>query len=59
MPTFQSVVADRVEFEVNDDASEDEEAMDGRQTGDSGSAKSSIDAPQDAQQVPLVFESTV
>ena len=59
MPTIQSVLADRVEFEVNDDASEDEQAIEGRQTGDSGSAKSSIDDPKDAQQVPLMSESTI
>ena len=59
MPTIQSVLADRVEFEVNDEASEDEDEVAGRQRGDSGSAKSSIDDPKDAQQVPLMYESTV
>ena len=56
MPTIQSVISD---FEVNDDASKDEEEMAERQRGDSGSANSSNDDPKDAQQVPLMFESTV
>ena len=59
MPTVQSVLTDRVEFEVNDEASEDEDELAGRQIGDSGSAKSSTDDPKDAQQVPLMYESTV
>ena len=59
MPTTQLVISDRVEFEVNDDASEDEEEMAEGQRGDSGSTNSSNDDPKDAQQVPLMFESTV
>ena len=59
MPTTQLVISDRVEFEVNDDASEDELEMAEGQRGDSGSANSSNDDPKDAQQVPLMFESTV
>ena len=59
MPTVQSVLANRVEFEVNEGVSEDEEAIEERQRGDSGSAKSSIDDPKDTQQVPPIFESTV
>ena len=59
MPTVQSALADRVEFEVNDEASEDEDDVAGRQRGDSGSARSSTDDPKDARQVPLMYESTV
>ena len=59
MPTIQSVISDRVEFEVNDGASEDEEEMAERQRGDSGSANSSNDGPKDAQQDPPMFESTL
>ena len=59
MPTTQLVISDRVEFEVNDDASEDELEMAEGQRGDNGSANSSNDDPKDAQQVLLMFESTV